>query len=82
VKKTKGPYWPRLTKKEGKLNWLNPDWNNYIDEDEEDEESNNMPNFGNEHSFPGFGGGEDDLPDEDDELPIPGSKGKMRDVNI
>jgi hypothetical protein len=43
-----------------------PDWNNYIDEDEEDEESN-LPNFGNEHSFPGFGGGDDDLPDEDDE---------------
>ncbi len=27
-----------------------------------------MPRFGNEQSFPGFGGADDDLPDEDDEV--------------
>ena len=65
VKKTKGPHWPRITKKEGKLNWLAPDWTHYVDEDEEDEETK-MPQMGNEFNFPGFGGA-DDLPDEDDE---------------
>jgi prostaglandin-E synthase len=46
-KKTKGPYWPRLTEGTQKLQWLNNDWNLYIDEDEEDEEK----------KAPAFGGG-------------------------
>lgn len=46
------------------MNWLNVDWQHYIDEDDEDEEAT-MPNYGNEHSFPGFG--DQELPDEDDE---------------
>jgi hypothetical protein len=55
---------------------LNVDWQHYIDEDDEDgEEGTQMPNFGNEHSFPGFGGGDDELPDEDDE-PIQDNGGK------
>jgi hypothetical protein len=64
-KKTKGPYWPRLTKSAAKLNFLNVDWNLYIDEDDE-EENTNHPNFGNfgaEQNFPGFG---DEMDDEDD----------------
>ena len=65
-KKSKGPYWPRLTKSEQKLNWLSIDWQYFVDEDEEDEDTN-MPRFGNEQSFPGFGA-DDDLPDEDDEV--------------
>jgi cytosolic prostaglandin-E synthase len=48
-KKTKGPYWPRLTKDSGKLNWVGIDWTYYIDEDEEDEETKG-PNFGMEQS--------------------------------
>lgn len=48
-KKAKGPYWPRLTKASGKLNWVGVDWRYYIDEDDEDEETAG-PNFGNEHS--------------------------------
>jgi prostaglandin-E synthase len=46
-KQTKGPYWPRLTKKSEKLNFLSPDWQLYIDEDEEDDDSK-VPKFGNE----------------------------------
>jgi hypothetical protein len=38
LKKVKGPYWPRLTKETGKLNYLAVDWAFYIDEDDEDEE--------------------------------------------
>ena len=49
-KKTKGAYWPRLTKNAQKLNWLQVDWTHYIDEDEE-EEDNKGPNFGNEQSI-------------------------------
>lgn len=37
AKKEKGPYWPRLTKESGKLNYLAVDWGHYIDEDDEDE---------------------------------------------
>jgi hypothetical protein len=33
-----------------------------------------MPNFGNEHNFPGFG--DDELPDEDDE-PVEENKSKI-----
>jgi prostaglandin-E synthase len=66
-KKTKAPYWPRLTKQETKLNWLAPDWGYYVDEDEEDEDTN-MPKFGNEQNF-GFGGGDDEMPDDEDDLP-------------
>jgi prostaglandin-E synthase len=49
-KKTKGAYWPRLTKATGKLNWVGVDWRYYIDEDDEDEETQQGPNFANEHS--------------------------------
>jgi len=64
-KKTKGPYWPRLTKNAAKLNFINVDWNLYIDEDDEEENSQhpNFANFGAEQSFPGFG---DEMEDEDD----------------
>jgi prostaglandin-E synthase len=48
-KETKGPYWPRLTRAAGKLNWVGVDWRYYIDEDEEDEETKG-PNFGMEQS--------------------------------
>jgi prostaglandin-E synthase len=48
-KKTKGPYWPRLTKNSQKLNWLQVDWTHYIDEEDEEEDSKG-PNFGNEMS--------------------------------
>lgn len=77
-KKEKGPYWPRLTKNTGKLNFLNLDWNLYIDEDEEDEASAaknpNFGKYGQEQSFPGFNGGmeEDDMDgemDDEDDLP-------------
>jgi hypothetical protein len=70
-KKTKGPYWPRLTKNTGKFNFINIDWNLYIDEDDEEENTTQNPNFGNfgaEQSFPGFGDemeDEDDLPEEE-----------------
>jgi prostaglandin-E synthase len=69
-KKEKGPYWPRLTKNTGKLNFLNVDWNLYIDEDDEDEAqpTPNFGNFGQEQSFPGMGM-EDEMDDEDD-LPV------------
>ncbi len=49
-KASKGPYWPRLTKDTQKLNWVGIDWTYYIDEDEEDEESNKGPNMANEQS--------------------------------
>ena len=49
-KKTKGAYWPRLTKATGKLNWVGVDWRYYIDEDDEDEETQQGPNMANEHS--------------------------------
>lgn len=49
-KQTKGPYWPRLTKKTDKLNYLSPDWQLYVDEDEEDEDSK-APKLGNEQGF-------------------------------
>ena len=49
-KASKGPYWPRLTKDTHKLNWVGIDWTYYIDEDEEDEESNKGPNMANEQS--------------------------------
>ena len=39
MKKEKGPYWPRLTKETGKLNYLAVDWAFYIDEDDEDEQA-------------------------------------------
>jgi prostaglandin-E synthase len=48
-KKTKGPYWPRLTKLSQKVNWIQSDWAYYIDEDEEDEDTKG-PNFANEQS--------------------------------
>ena len=71
-KKTKGPYWPRITKNAAKLNFLNVDWNLYIDEDEEEENNQqqqpNFANFGAEQSFPGFNeemDDEDDLPQEE-----------------
>jgi prostaglandin-E synthase len=76
-KKEQGPYWPRLTKNTGKLNFLNVDWNLYIDEDDEDEASNKNPNFGNfgqEQSFPGFNGmgmDNDEMEDQDDEDDLP-----------
>ncbi len=54
------------------MNWLNVDWQHYVDEDEEDEEAN-IPNYGNEQSFPGFG--DEELPDEDDE-PVEVGNGK------
>jgi prostaglandin-E synthase len=41
-----GPYWPRLTKESGKLNFLACDWGYYVDEDEEDELAKD-PNRGN-----------------------------------
>ena len=73
-KKTKGPYWPRLAKNAPKLNFLNVDWNLYIDEDDEEENNTQQqPNFGNfgaEQSFPGFNDemeDEDDLPQEEEE---------------
>lgn len=48
-KQTKGPYWPRITKIKQKLNWLQNDWRNYIDEEEEHE--GRKPIFpGNEYS--------------------------------
>ena len=49
-KASKGTYWPRLTKDTQKLNWVGIDWTYYIDEDEEDEESNKGPNMANEQS--------------------------------
>ena len=71
-KKVKGPYWERLTKSPAKLNFLNVDWNLYIDEDDEEETAAKSPNFGNygnEQSFPGFNNeemeDEDDLPQEE-----------------
>jgi len=48
-KKTKTAFWPRLTKQSGKLPWVAVDFAHYIDEDEE-EEDNKVPNFGNEQS--------------------------------
>jgi len=65
-KKSKGPYWPRLFKNSSKLNFVNVDWNNYIDEDDEEENTQqpNFANFGAEQSFPSFGG--DEMEDEDD----------------
>ena len=30
-------HWPRIQKEKGKVNWLQPDWSRYVDEDEEDE---------------------------------------------
>jgi len=45
-KKEKGPYWGRLTKETGKLNYLQVDWGHYIDEDDEDEEGKD-PKRGN-----------------------------------
>merc|ERR1711976_33182 len=65
-KMTKGEYWPRITEKSCKLNWLQCDWGYYIDEEDEEEEAK-TPDFGNEHSFPGFGGG--DEMDDDDDMP-------------
>lgn len=74
-KTVRGPYWPRLTKNTQKLSYLGPDWRYYIDEDDEDEESNQkVPNYGgNEQNFPGFGGGDDEMEDEDD---MPGFGGE------
>lgn len=46
-KTTKGEYWPRLFATKDKLNFLAPDWQLYIDEDEEDENSK-APKHGNE----------------------------------
>ena len=73
-KKTAGPFWPRLTQENKKLNWVQVDWKHYVDEDEEEE--NEGPKFANEQSkynsyqldFPGFGGfgGDDEIEDEDD----------------
>lgn len=65
-KKETGPYWPRLQKSSGKFNFINIDWNLYVDEDEE-KESNLQPNFtnmGEEQGFPGFN--DDEIQDEDD----------------
>jgi cytosolic prostaglandin-E synthase len=44
-KKTKGPYWPRLIKDTAKFNWIQVDWTYYVDEDEEEDDTN-KPNFG------------------------------------
>jgi prostaglandin-E synthase len=43
-KKAKGPYWPRLMETTQKYQWLTPDWNLYVEEDEEEED--NKPKFG------------------------------------
>lgn len=45
-KKETGPYWARLTKETGKLNYLQVDWGHYIDEDDEDDEGKD-PKRGN-----------------------------------
>ncbi len=58
---------------------MNVDWQHYIDEDEEDEVANAVPNYGNEHSFPGFGG-DDDLPEEDEE-PIAADNKSKKSLN-
>ena len=56
-KKTEGPYWPRLVKENLKYQWIQVDWANYVDEDEEED-------FGNLNDELG----EDDELDEDDEV--------------
>jgi hypothetical protein len=45
-KKEKAAYWPRLTKENGKLNFVAVDWGHYIEEDDEDEEGKE-PSRGN-----------------------------------
>jgi len=47
-KKTSGPFWPRLTKENKKVNWIQVDWTHYADEDEEEE--SDSPKFANEQS--------------------------------
>ena len=45
-KKTSGPFWPRLTKENKKVNCIQVDWIHYADEDEEEEEETEAPKFG------------------------------------
>ena len=84
-KKTKGPYWSYLTKDKKKHNFIHIDWNLYIDEDEEDTQNQSdfgFPGMGGMGGMEGMGGmggnfmdmgmGGDEMPDEDDELPVEG----------
>ncbi len=71
-KKNTGPYWPRLLKESTKYNWLNIDWTHYVDEDEEDEQTN-TPKWGEGNNFD-F----NDMPDEDDEIPVEESKDEAK----
>ena len=36
-KESNDEHWTRIQKVKGKVNWLQPDWTRYVDEDEEDE---------------------------------------------
>lgn len=66
VKKEKGPFWPRLTKEKGKVNWIKVDFGHWRDEDESEEEDektkdlekmmSQMGGFGGQGGQPDFGG--------------------------
>lgn len=62
-KKTSGPYWPRLTKDQIKLHWVEIDWAWFVEEDEEEESKG--PDFAGQ-DFGDIGGemDEDDEPDK------------------
>jgi prostaglandin-E synthase len=72
-KKESGPYWARLTKDSGKLNWLKADWDKWVDESDEDEDAlggGGGDDFGAYDSMPDFsqfsgGAGSDDESDDD-----------------
>jgi len=73
-----------LLKAEGKLKWLNVDWNNYIDEDDDDGGAG--MNFGGGSDFPNMPVEDEDSDDKEDikpdEKPKEGDKDKKNSDNL
>eukprot|EP01015_Nassula_variabilis_P024586 TRINITY_DN471_c0_g1_i23.p2 TRINITY_DN471_c0_g1~~TRINITY_DN471_c0_g1_i23.p2 ORF type:complete len:167 (-),score=56.52 TRINITY_DN471_c0_g1_i23:86-586(-) len=69
-KKEEGPYWKKLTKDDKKYSNISVDWDKYVDEDEEAEQQQSQPSFGegwDPSAMQGFGGqGEEDSDDEEE----------------
>lgn len=67
VKKDKSaPYWTRLTKENNKTQWIQIDWQKYIDEDDEEEEGHKGLDGWDSDQFQNMQGGQG-MDDEDDE---------------